>query len=108
MLREAVAREDLPETIGLAERLRAGFPLRADGYMIGARALRESKRLDEVDAVAPGGHDLLPGRGLAFVEAQWGSCAGRSHEAIQRAEQLRHGSRQIRPAIGSLPACSAR
>jgi tetratricopeptide (TPR) repeat protein len=90
VLREAAARRNLPEIVRLAEEVQARFPHRADGYHIGATALRESKRFDEVDALLKEAMTRFPDAAWPLVESTWAAHASGDREAaIQRSAQLR-------------------
>jgi tetratricopeptide (TPR) repeat protein len=89
-LREAAAREDLPETIRQAEALRARFPQGAEGYQIGSKALRDSKRFGEVEALLREAMPRFPDQAWPLVEFAWAAhVKGDWDEAIRRAADLR-------------------
>jgi tetratricopeptide (TPR) repeat protein len=89
-LRDAEARKDLAEVVRLAEALRTRFPHGPDGYKIGAKALRDSKRFDEIDLLLREATIRFPDEAWPLVETGWSAIArGDREKAIQCAEQLR-------------------
>jgi tetratricopeptide (TPR) repeat protein len=89
-LREAVARGDANETVQLAALLRDRFPGRADGYRIAAKALRQSKRFDEVDVLLLDAKTRFPDDAWPLAECATTALErGDREAAIEGAGQLR-------------------
>lgn len=90
VLREAVVRKDLPESVRHAEALRARFPQVAEGYQIGVEALRESKRWDELEVLLDEALTRFPNEAWPLAERTRAAAARCDwEEAILRAEQFR-------------------
>jgi predicted Zn-dependent protease len=89
-LREVATGQDVAEAIRLAEQLRSRFPHGAAGYRIGAKALRDSGRADEADALLRETIIRFPDEVWPLTESAWAALArGDWQEAIQHAEQIR-------------------
>ena len=81
---------DREAAIQRAAQLRARFPTNQVGYRVAAVALRETKRLDEIDALLREAMTRFPEADWPLVESVWAAYASGVREAaILRAQHLR-------------------
>jgi predicted Zn-dependent protease len=81
---------DREAALARAAELRKRFPANQTGYRVAAVALRESKRLDEIDALLRDAMARFPGEEWPLVESVWAAYgSGVREAAILRAQQLR-------------------
>lgn len=83
-------RRNWAESARRCENLRATFPEEPAGYSIGAAALRELGRLDEVETVLAAALDLFPGNPGIANESAWAAVQRKNWpEALRRWQLVR-------------------